>query len=217
MELVEDHLRVRQHAPYRVQIGAMHVGAGRVHSGALPRIEARVQQPGQTLLRAGFRQADYFGVHEVRQHRVELLRLASVNLVCAQIARPASWAASVPLREKSFLRSPRFAPTDAVPYGRVRCRHRLAVEPNHLAKSAGDARLGVGKRDALGANATGPTVYAALTIRQRDVVFRPGQVVPRSRFHIADAPRRPQPEHSYPRTPRRSILMRSCGRGPSSD
>jgi hypothetical protein len=116
MELVEDHLRLRQHARHCVQIGAMHVGAGRFHCGALPRIKARGQQPGQTLLGAVFRQSDHFGMHEIRQHGVELLGFASMDLVRSKVAWPALRPSVIPFRQERMLRAPRFAPTDTVPY-----------------------------------------------------------------------------------------------------
>ena len=74
--------------------------------GALPGIEARRQQPRQAGLRPVFGQAEHLTVHEVRQHRVELLRLAAVNLVRAQVPGRTAGTVGVPLAQERVLCAP---------------------------------------------------------------------------------------------------------------
>jgi hypothetical protein len=105
---------------------------------ALPGIEARGQQPDQTVLRAVFRKADHFAVGEIGEHRGELLSFPTVDLVSPQIPRPASRAVTVPLGEKRVRGTTGLAPTDAVTHGRMRGRRRLTIQTNDLAQSTRD-------------------------------------------------------------------------------
>ena len=52
-----------------------------------------------------------------------------------------------------------------------------------------DAGVALGEADLLGANPTRPTPDAALRVDQRHAVRRPGQIVPRARLGIPQAPR----------------------------
>src|SRR5262245_13568710 len=89
---------------------------------------------------------------EIGEHGVELLRLAAMNFVGAQMLRPSSRSHLVPFAQERFLRPPRFAPTDTVAHGGMRGWHRLAVQPNKLTQPSRDARLGIGEGDLLGAS-----------------------------------------------------------------
>jgi hypothetical protein len=97
----------------------MHVGADGVDGRALPGIEAHGQQPGQAVLRAVFRKADYLAMDEIRRHRVELLRFPAVDLVSPQIPGSSSRAVTVPLSEKRVLGTTGLALTDVVTHGRM--------------------------------------------------------------------------------------------------
>ncbi len=138
---------------------------------------------------AVFRQADDLPVHEVRQHREELLRLAPVNLVRAQIPGTAARTLGVPFAEERVLRAPGCPPTDAVPHRRMRRWHRLTVHPDLLAQAPRDTRLRFGEPDPLGANATVATPHAPLRIHQRDRMRRPGQIIPRANARRSHATR----------------------------
>src|SRR5947207_10302029 len=74
-------------------------------------------------------------------------------------------------------------------HGRVRRRHRLAVQANDLAQAARDAGVAFGERDPLGADAAGSTPDAALRIDQGHAVLGPRQIVPRPLLGIPDPPR----------------------------
>jgi hypothetical protein len=120
VEFVENSLCLRQFAGDCVDVGLMHVGADRFDGGALPRIETRGQQARQAVLRPILGESDHLTLHQIRQHGVELLRFAPMNLVGAEVSGPALRSSPVPFREKGLLRPPSFAPTDTVPDGGVR-------------------------------------------------------------------------------------------------
>ena len=168
----------------------MHVRTDRIDRGALPGIEARRQQPRQAGLRPVFGQAEHLTVHEVRQHRVELLRLAAVNLVRAQVPGTTAGPVGVPLAQERVLCAPGFPPTDAMADRRMRCRHRLTVHPDLLSQASRHSGLRVGERDRFRADAALPTPHPTLRIDQRDRMRSPGQIVPRP---IARRPHTPGP------------------------
>ena len=101
----------------RVPIGAMHIHAHRVHGRSLPRIQSGDHQPGQALLRPVWSQPHHLAVDEIGEHGVELLRLAPVNLIRAQVSRPSLGPCAIPFRQERVLRSTGFAPTDTVTDG----------------------------------------------------------------------------------------------------
>jgi hypothetical protein len=152
--------------------------AHRLDGRALPSIEARGQQPRQARVGAIRREAEHFAVDEIREHRVELLRLAALNLVGTEMPRPWSRSRLVPFAQERFLRAPRFAPTEPVAYGRVRGGHRLAIQSNELSQSPRNTRLGIGEGDAVGADAARRAVDAPLPIDERHAVLGPRQVLP---------------------------------------
>jgi len=147
--------------------------------GALPWIEARGDQSGQAGLRPIFGQADHLTVHEIREHGVELLRLAAVNLVGSEIPGTSSRTLAVPVAQECVLRSTGFPPTDAVADGRMRGRHRLTVHADLLPQTPRDPRLRIGELDPFGANAAVAALDASLPIHQRDGMRRPRDIVPR--------------------------------------
>src|SRR4051812_31210486 len=168
----------------------MHVGTDGVDRGALPCIETRRQQASQARLRPILRQADHLAVHQVREHRVELLRLAAVNLVGAEVPGTAARPLAIPVAQERVLRSTRFPPTDAVADGRMRRRHRLTVHPNLLPQAPRHPRLRIGELDAFGADAALSTPDPSLPIHQRHWMRRPRHIVPRAvtrRSHTARA------------------------------
>jgi hypothetical protein len=169
----------------------MHVGADGFDRRALPPVQARGQQSSQAGLGAIRREAEHLAVNEIREHRVELLRFAAMNLVGAKMAGSSSRPCLVPFSQERLLGAPRFSPTDAVTYGGVRGRHRLAVQRDELPKSPRDARLRIGEVDSLGADATGPTGNPALLIHDRHAMLGPGEVVPGALRPIAYVPRPP--------------------------
>ena len=89
--------------------------------------------------------------------------------------------------KKGLLGAPGFAPTDAVPYGGVAGRHRLAIQADLLAQAARDPGLRVGKLDPLRAHPAVATDHASLPVDQRDRMQRPGQIVPRPLSRSAHA------------------------------
>src|ERR1035437_1646856 len=158
----------------------MHVGTDGIDRGALPRIEARGQQSRQALFRPVFGQADHLAMHEIREHGVELLRLAAVNLVRSQIPGTSSRALTVPVAQERVLRAPGFPPTDAVADRRMRRRHRLTVHPDLLPQAPRDPRFRIGELDPFGTNAAVGPPYSALRIPQRDRIRPPRHIVPGS-------------------------------------
>ena len=82
VELIEHDLRCRQLVRHGVDVqGTMHVRTDRIDRGALPGIEARRQQRQAVLPSTVFGPAeDRYTVTRSDKHRVELLRLAAVNL-----------------------------------------------------------------------------------------------------------------------------------------
>jgi hypothetical protein len=93
--------------------------------------------------------------------------------------RPMMHAGAIPVLQKGLFRPARFAPTDAMADGGMARRHRLAVQPDHLAQASRDACLRVGELDALGANPAAAAPDAALWVDQRHVMLRPRQILPR--------------------------------------
>ena len=94
---------------------------------------------------------------------------------------------AIPLGQEGLLGAPGFAPTDAVPYGGVAGRHRLAIQADLLAQAARDPGLRVGKLDPLRAHPAVATDHASLPVDQRDRMQRPGQIVPRPLSRSAHA------------------------------
>jgi hypothetical protein len=189
MKFVEYDLSALQDGAYRIQIGMMHVGADGFDGCALARIEARGQQLGQAALGAFRHEAEHFAVNEIREHRVELLRFAAMNLVGTKMPRSSSPSRLVPFLQERLLGAPRFAPTDAVAHGGVRGRHRLAVQPYELPQPPRDACPGISEGDPLGADTARPAVDPPLLIDEPDAVLGPGQVVPGPLRPVAHPPR----------------------------
>jgi hypothetical protein len=75
-----------------------------------------------------------------------------------------------------------------MPHGRMTGRHRLTIDPNQLLQPARHPRLGIRKRDPLGANAAAPTAHPPLRVDDRDRMRRPRQILPGAFLLIAHAP-----------------------------
>jgi hypothetical protein len=120
MELVVDDIGLRQHLVDRVEVGSMHVRTDGLDCRTLPRVEARLQQARQALLRALRGQADHLAVHQIGEHGVELLRLPAVDLIRSQMFGPPFRPRAIPFAQKGLLRASGLAPTDPVAYGGMR-------------------------------------------------------------------------------------------------
>src|SRR5216684_2264051 len=206
--LVEHHFRLGQHLADDVPIRPVHIRTNGLDGGALAGVHPVLEQRAQTVLAPILLQPDHLAAHEVGEDGPEVLPLAALDFIDAQMARPPLRPGAIPRFEKGSLRAPGCAPAHRVPYGRVTRRHRLTVEPNPLAEPARQPRVGISKGHALGPDATGSAPETTQGVPQRHRMLGPRHVVPRAHLPIADAPRSaPAPRTDIRRIPRRSISM----------
>ena len=132
-------------------------------------------------------QAHDLAAHHIRQDSPEALAFPALDLIEADVPRPPFPTGAIPLGQEGLLGAPGFAPTDAVPYGGVAGRHRLAIQADLLAQAARDPGLRGGKLDPLRAHPAVATDHASLPVDQRDRMQRPGQIVPRPLSRSAHA------------------------------
>ena len=179
MKFVEHHVGLRQNPRDGVEIGPVHVGTHRANRAPLMRVEVLGEQGRGGGRCAILTQAHDLAPHHIRQHGPEALAFPALDLIKADVPRPAFPTGAIPLGQESLLGAPSFAPTDAVPHGGVAGRHRLAIQADLLAQPVRHPCLRVGKLDPLRAHPALATDHAALPINQRDRMQRPGQIVPR--------------------------------------
>ena len=215
MELVKHHVGLRQNLRNRIQIGPVHIGTHGANRAPLMRVQIRGEQGRGGGLRTVLPHAHDLTAHHIRQDGPEALAFPALDLIETDVARPPCPAGAIPVGQEGLFGAPRFAPTDAVPHGRVAGRHRLAIQPDLLAQAARDPRFGIGKLDPLRPHPTVATDHAPLPIDQRHRVHRPRQVVPGAVARGAD-PAGPSPAaaaHVAPYPPPFQVQPESTVRG----
>src|SRR6266851_3567520 len=184
--LVEHHFRPRQHLGHDVPIRPVQIATNRFDGCALSGVHPVREQRAQTVFAAVLLQADHLAANQVGEDRPEVLPLAALNLVDAEVPGAAFRPRAIPRLQKRLLRAPGRPPTYRMPHGRVTRRHRLTIEANALTEAPRQTRVRVGKAHPLGADSAVPAPEATQGVAQRHRMLRPRQVVPGARLRVTD-------------------------------
>jgi len=127
-----------------VQIGPVHVSA-HASTAARCRASRRASATCVDCPRSVFRQANHFATPPGRQHGPELLALATLDLVGAEMSRPVFRTASIQA-SRNAVRPPRRAPTHGMPHSGVTRWHRVQSSPircrkRRVSRAWGSAKL----------------------------------------------------------------------------